>query len=102
MSVQCSRGSQALPIDYYSATKKTLTPLNEACTLAPSHHLLCSSKRNTRCLSRVETNSSTALREKLANLGNNDSTMVFRWSLFAVKATIMIELDARIALTTRS
>src|SRR5215217_2630500 len=37
MSEQCSRESQALHSDYYSAAKKSATPLNEACMRARRH-----------------------------------------------------------------
>ena len=50
MSEQCPRESQALHSDYYSAAKKSATPLNEACMRARRHKLLCSQRhRRTRC-----------------------------------------------------
>ena len=52
MSEQCPRESQALHSDYYSAAKKSATPLNEACMRARRHKLLCSQRASARALQR--------------------------------------------------
>jgi hypothetical protein len=56
MSEQCPRESQALHSDYYSAAKKSATPLNEACMRARRHKLLCSQRhrRERRSVNRCQ------------------------------------------------
>jgi hypothetical protein len=40
MSEQCPRESRTLHSDYYSAAKKTRTPLDEGCTAPVRRHIL--------------------------------------------------------------